>query len=482
MAGAGASFALELLDVRKRFDDVVALDGASLTVRVGTVHAVLGENGAGKTTLLRVAYGLVAPDSGSLRVGGVALRMRSPADAIAAGIGMVHQHFALVEAMRVTDNVALGRRGRYREREVAALTMAVAQASGLPVDPSARVSALDVSARQRIEIVKALARDARILILDEPTAVLPPTEAVELLRWVRQFAAGDRCAILVTHKLRDALAVADDVTVMRSGRTMLASKASAVSPDALASAMMGPADRPSDRLHGARPPASPQLVVAEARRLDLEDQGVARIRDASFSLRGGEIVAVAGVEGSGQRALMRALAGRLAPASGYLRIPSAIGYVPEDRQRDGLVLEMSLVENIDLRDAAARHGWRNRRGAELRTAALLAAYDVRASGPYARAGALSGGNQQKLILARELDPLPALVVAEHPTRGLDVRAAAAVRERLLAAAAAGTAVVLASHDLEELVSLAHRAFVVHAGAVTETAVEARAIGRAMVGA
>lgn len=482
MPGPATQLALQLDDVHKRFGAIVALDGAGLAVRNGTVHAVLGENGAGKTTLLRVAYGMVTVDSGTLRIGGRPLRPRSPSDAIAAGIGMVHQHFALVDAMRVTENVALGRRGWFHENVVAAQTLAVAKASGLAIEPAARVGELDVSARQRVEIVKALARDARILILDEPTAVLPPSEAVELLRWVREFAQGDRSAILVTHKLQDALAIADDITVLRAGRTVMTTGAAGVSADALAGAILGDTRVQPERRRGESA-VTAGSVVAEARALDLAgERGVMRIRGASFAIRAGEIVAVAGVEGSGQRELMRALAGRLVPASGDLALPSSIGYVPDDRQRDGLILEMSLAENVALREAARRSGWGDWSGNSTRTAALIAEYDVRAPGPQAKAGSLSGGNQQKLILARELNPLPALLVAEHPARGLDVRAAAAVQERLLEAARSGAAVVLASHDLDELVSLADRVLVVHAGVVTETPVALRDIGRAMVGA
>ena len=483
MTDTAAPHALELNDVHKRFRDTKALDGASLVARAGTVHAVLGENGAGKTTLMHVAYGLIAPDRGTVRIAGAALQLRSPADAIAAGVGMVHQHYALVESMRVTENVALGNSGLFRERLVVVKTAAAAERSGLTIQPMARVEELGISARQRVELVKALAREARVLILDEPTAVLPPSEAADLLRWVRAFAGSGRTAILITHKLRDALAVADDVTVLRGGRTALTGAARDLSADALAAAMLGEGARLVVEAPTRPRGASTAPIVVDAGELTVDDErGVSKIRDATFALRAGEIVAVAGVEGAGQRELLRALAGRLAPVRGRLELPTSIGYVPEDRHRDGLVLEMSLADNIDLRGAARRRGWRRRDASEARAARLLSEYDVRAAGPLANAGTLSGGNQQRLILARELDPLPALLVAEHPARGLDVRAVATVRARLLSAARAGTAIVVASNDLDELASIADRALIVHAGAVGETAVDVRAMGRAMVGA
>lgn len=480
MPVAAAPFALELSGVRKRFGHVAALDGASLAVRAGTVHAVLGENGAGKTTLMRVAYGMVAADEGVMRVAGTPVAPASPAQAIASGIGMVHQHFALVDAMRVTENVALGGRGLFREAGVAARVAEVGRVSGLVVPTSAHIEELGIAAKQRVEIVKALARDVRVLILDEPTAVLPPNEAAELLRWVREFAAGGRSAILITHKLRDALAIADDVTVMRAGRAVLTAAAAATSAEALASAMLG-----DDRSPAAPPRVNTphDTIVAEARDVDVIDaRGVVRVRGATFVVRSGEIVAVAGVEGAGPRALMRALAGRVRPVAGRLSLPVSIGYIPEDRQHEGLVLEMTLVENIELRGAARRRGWPRPADAKNRARQLLAEFDIRAPGPDVIAATLSGGNQQKLVLARELDPMPSLLVAEHATRGLDVRAASALRDRLSSAAGDGAAIVTWSSDLDELVAVAHRALVLHAGHVREVPVDVRAIGLAMLGA
>ena len=510
---------LELHDIVKRFGPTIALDGASLTVRPGTVHALLGENGAGKTTLMRVVFGMTRADAGEVRYDGQPVRWRTPADAIAHGVGMVQQHFALVPAMTVAENVALGMGGRYDPRGAAERVRRLGAATGLELDPEARVADLGVAAQQRVEIIKALGRDARLLILDEPTAVLVPAEAAELLDWVRRFADGGRAVVLITHKLRDALDVADDVTVLRHGRTVLAIPASAASERSLAEAMLGAPRRESlaalvgeheigrtarepvpSRARGAPPDKGiPPVVsrtttlpsptgaearaVIRARGVTVRDaRGVVRLRDASLEVHAGEIVGVAAVEGSGQRELLRVLGGRLTPTAGTIELPPAVGFVPEDRHHDALVLEFSLYENVALHGLGARRGrmpWRALRRA---TAVLLEAFDVRAPGADTRAGALSGGNQQKLVLGRELAEQPAALVVESPTRGLDIRASEAVHERLRAAREAGTAVVVYSADLDEVLALADRMLVVHAGEVCEVPHDREQVGRAMLGA
>jgi len=517
-----SSAALELTGITKRFGGVAALDGAFLVVRPGTVHALLGENGAGKTTLMRIAFGMLRPDAGVVRVGGVERAFGSPADAMAAGVGMVHQHFALVPAMTVAENVALGGTGRYDARGAAARVREIGRATGLVLDPGARVGALPVGAQQHVEVVKALAREARVLILDEPTAVLAPKEAEELLEWVRAFAAAGRSAVLITHKLREAVAVADEVTVLRRGRTVSTLHRGGMSEDAIAGAMLGDGGAPegggavggravsaagedggagapprvndagsgsfehhrriASATTAAPPPSSGRAAVLRARGVSLADErGVLRVREASCEIRRGEIVGVAGVEGSGQRELLRALAGRLQPAAGTLELPAAVGFVPEDRHRDALVLDFSLYENVALRGAHRRRGvmpWRRLRE---ETAAIIERHDVRAPGVTVPARALSGGNQQKLVLGRELAGAPAALVAENPSRGLDIRAAAAVHERLRAVRDAGCAVVVYSSDLEEILALADRVLVVYAGTVREVARERELVGRAMLG-
>jgi len=493
---------LQLDGIVKRFGPARALDGASLDVRGGSLHAVLGENGAGKTTLMRIAFGLLAPDAGEVRLDGVQRRFASPADAIAAGVGMVHQHFTIVPAMTVAENVALGGRGRYDARAAAETVRRVGAETGLALDPAARAGDLPVAAQQRLEIVKALARDARLLILDEPAAVLTPSEARELLGWLRRFVDAGATAVLITHKLRDALAHADDVTVLRKGRTVMHATAAATDEAALTAHLLGDAGNAdagsgyfgSEHRGPAEPPPAPAgggvavLVPVVARGLSYVDsRGVARVRDASFELRAGELAGIVGVEGSGQHELLRLLAGRLAPTAGALALPSRIAYIPEDRQRDALLLDGTLVENLALRGAGSRRGlvpWpRLARHAE----SLVERFDVRTGGAGARlaARALSGGNQQKFVVARELaddDAPPELVVAENPTRGLDVRATAAVHDRLREARAAGAAVIVYSSDLDEVLALADRVLVVYDGHVRPTTPERDAVGRAMLGA
>lgn len=543
MPDAPPADALALDGIVKRFGATRALDGASLAVRAGTLHAVLGENGAGKTTLLRVAFGMVAPDAGTVRVHGAPRRFASPADAIAAGVGMVHQHFSLVPAMTVAENVALGGRGRYDARGAAERVRTLAAATGLALDPAARVADLGVAAQQRLEIVKALARDARLLILDEPGAVLSPRESDELLAWLRRHVDAGATAVLITHKLRDALRWADAVTVLRRGRTVHAAPAATESEASLVAAMLGdgalaaeltatpaaPADAPpADATPADATPADATLdedvgptsrrtpsdgaaaaataatvgasaatrphaevptgpIVVRADGVGFTDErGVVRLREARFTLHAGELVGVAAVEGSGQHELLRLLAGRLAPTNGALDRPDRVAFVPADRHRDALLLEGTLTENLALRGAGARRGrmpWRDLRE---RAAALVAAADVRGGTPGAVARGLSGGNQQKFVVARELEAdasgaVPPLVVAENPTRGLDVRATAAVHARLRAARDAGAAVVVHSSDLDEVLALADRVLAVHDGRVLAVAAERDAVGRAMLG-
>lgn len=515
--------ALALQQIVKRFAGAIALDGANLVVRAGTVHALLGENGAGKTTLMRIAYGMVRPDSGRMIVDGTDRRFRSSADAIRAGIGMVHQHYALVSAMTVAENVALGGRGAYDARATAARVRALTEETGLALDPDARVEDLSVEAQQRVEIVKALARGARLLILDEPTAVLAPTLAADLLTWLRRFADAGHSVVLITHRLGEALRIADDITVLRRGRTVLAASAPSTTADDLANAMLGIGTRGSGSGSPGTAPtgtgrksavgrpvgathSSPSRIVISAQHVTIANaQGVTVIADASFSVAAGEIVGVAGLDGQGQHELLRAIAGRHPVAAGQLVAPSNVGFIPEDRQRDGLILDFPLYENLALRGAGKRRGRIAWAAVRDQTRGLLATYDVRAPNEAVLAETLSGGNQQKLVLARELDtsvddtvagwatrasPLRAqdrlrgdgdALVAENPTRGLDIQATAAVHDRLRAARDAGMAVVLYASDLDEVLALADRVLVVAQRAVREVSGDRGVIGRAMLG-
>ncbi|MCE2901068.1 MAG: ABC transporter ATP-binding protein [Gemmatimonas sp.] len=481
---------LSLEGITRSFGVVRALDEASLTVRCGTVHALLGENGAGKSTLMRVAFGLLQPDAGVIRWQGAPVTLRSPAAALASGIGMVHQHFTLVGAMTVAENVALGGHGRFDPAAAAARVRDVAARAGLVLDPDARVDTLPVGAQQRAEIVKALARDVQLLILDEPTAVLAPAEATELLAWVRRHADAGNAVVLITHKLRDALAVADDITVLHKGHTVLTTPARETTQEALATAMLGAratsgsttAPTLTETATHTAARAHTGTAVLSAHAVSWRDaRGVQRVRDASLEVRAGEIVGLAAVEGAGQHELLRLLAGRLPPTSGRLVRPDAVGFVPEDRHRDALLLDAPLFENTALRDAGRRQGRMDWRAFRSRTASLLSAFDVRAPHPGVAVRTLSGGNQQKFVLGRELADTPPALVVENPSRGLDFRATAAVQQALRVARDAGTAVVMYSSDLDEVLLLADRVYAMHAGRVYEVTGDREAVGRAMLG-
>jgi ABC-type uncharacterized transport system ATPase subunit len=471
---------LVLQHVAKRFGSFPALVDASLSVRPGTVHALLGENGAGKTTLMRLAFGLLTPDAGECRVRGVARSLRSPADAIALGIGMVHQHFTIVPTMTVAENVALGGHGYFDLTSAEQRVRDVSAATGLHLDPEAGAGSLPVSAQQRLEIIKALARDVRILILDEPTAVLAPSEADELLRWLRSFASVDRSVVLITHKLREAVAIADEVTVLRRGTTTFTRATSDVSENDIVRAMIGEAQIAQATGSSGATPGDVAIIARDLRIAD--ERGVVRIDGASLEVRRGEIVGLVGVEGAGHRELLGALSGRIVPSGGTLTMPKTIGFIPEDRQQDALIPDMTLAENVALRDAGRRHGWIHWRAIASHTTTLLSRFDVRAPDAQVFARTLSGGNQQKLVFGRELEGPPVAVVVANPTRGLDIRAAAFVFQELRAARNAGVAVVFYSADLDEVLAIADRVIVVYAGNVSSVPNDRAVVGRAMLGA
>jgi simple sugar transport system ATP-binding protein len=500
---------LALEHIAKRFGRVAALSDASLVARPATVHALLGENGAGKTTLMRIAFGELRPGSGTIRIDGSAVELASPADALARGIGMVHQHFTAVPAMTVAENVALasGTRGRFRPAEARVRVLKLCEEVGLELDPDAVAAELSVGMQQRLEIVKALARGARVLILDEPTAMLAPAEAEELLAMLRRFTSRGNSAVIITHKLREALSVADDITVLRRGRTTLGARAADTDAEQLTTAMLGESHIVHPRRERTLPPVreersgrdgvvreagpgdgrrlgsdAPEAVI-EARDIVLrDDRGVTRVRGATLGVHAGEILGVAGVEGAGQHELLRALAGRMKPTSGSLRIPERTGFVPADRQRDALVMDFTLAENVALAGAGAAHGRMHWPAIERRTGELLDRYGIVAAGVHASASSLSGGNQQKLVLARELARSPRALVAENPTRGLDIAAAAALQRQLIDARDAGMAIVLYSGDLDEVLALADRLVVMFEGVARDVALDREAAGRAMLGA
>lgn len=482
-----ASTALSLRAVHKRFGGTVALDGASCDVRAGTVHALLGENGAGKTTLMRIAFGLIQADSGSIFRDDREVHFSSGRAAIAAGLGMVHQHFMLVPAFTVAENAALGGSGPFNPARAAERVREVAARTGLPIDPNARVSDLPIGAQQRAELVRALASDARVLILDEPTAVLTPNESEELYRWMRRFADDGGTVVLITHKLREALAVADDVTVLRRGRTVFTAPRENVSEDALVSAIMG-TEEPSMAAPLEAADSTSEVVFALDDVSWRDASGVNRVKRASLIVRRGEILGVLGVEGSGQAELLRLFAGRIAPTSGRVTLPERVGFIPADRLHEAVIPTMTVTENLVLADASRISGvidWDTREAA---TAAVIAEYEVRAPGPASAIATLSGGNQQKFVVGRERGVAHTAIVAENPTRGLDMRAAARVMGALRAVAADGAgAAIVCSTDLDEVLSLTNRIVVCYAGQVTEVAPpsdprDRSAYARALLGA
>lgn len=490
VSGAGAesvrtaACALSLRDITKRFGGTLALDGASLEVRTGTLHALLGENGAGKTTLMRLAFGMIRPDAGTIRLDGETRSWRSSGDALRAGIGMVHQHFLLVPAMTVAENIGLGRGGMFGgfdPQAAAARVRALAAETGLAIDPDARVGELPVGAQQRLEILKALSHDARVLILDEPTAVLSPQETQDLYAWLRRFVDNGRTVVLITHKVREALQIADDITVLRRGRTVLQTRAADADEEGVLAALLGQAPSEQEGPRASHGSARGEPVL----RLDgvtvVDARTVERLRDVSLQVRGGEILGVAGVEGAGQLELLRVLAGRLAPDRGSATRPARLGFVPEDRQRDAVIPAWSLVENFALKDAGNARGTMPWSFYRARAEAGVVAQDVRTSGVESPIAALSGGNQQKFVMARELEGSPEALIVENPTRGLDVRATAQVLDALRAARDAGVAVVIHSSDLDELFGVSDRMVVCFAGTVRETTLDREAVGRAMVG-
>jgi general nucleoside transport system ATP-binding protein len=471
--------ALELIGIHKRFGSVQALRGADFILAPGELHALLGENGAGKSTLVHIANGMVRRDAGEVRVNGTARSINSPRAARELGIGMVHQHFTSVPAMTVSENIALfagwsAPPGELRERARLA-----SEQIGLPLDPDQRAGRLSVGLKQRLEIVKALAADARILLLDEPTGILAPAEAEELLTVVRRFTSQGGSAVLITHKLDEAIRAADRVTVLRQGSVTYTGTPATQTRDSLARAMIGATPvLPLATDRASIPPGlspstatTPPLLRLQAMEVSRESGYGIAVRPTTLTIHPGEIVGVAAVEGNGQRELLRAVAGRMLPLRGRVEVAHPVGFIPEDRSTEGLIPELTLTENVVLGSRSGAPWLRHNRIkwnlARAHTTELLEDYAIVAAGPTAKAGSLSGGNQQKLVLARELFRQPKVIVAENPTRGLDISAAAAIHSRLRAAADGGAAILFHSSDLDEVLSLAHRVVVMVQGTLKE---------------
>jgi simple sugar transport system ATP-binding protein len=510
--------AVQMRHIHKRFGAVRANDDVHLTVAAGTVHGIVGENGAGKSTLMSILYGFYQADEGEITIEGRAARIAGSGEAIALGIGMVHQHFMLVDTLSALDNVMLGAEPGWRLQPARAQVRqrldALMRETGLVVNLDARVADLPVGERQRLEILKALYRGARILILDEPTAVLTPQETEALFVTLRGLRARGTTILLITHKLKEIMALCDAVTVMRGGRVVLDAPICQTSIDGLAEAMVGRrvslARAPA--VDGA-PAAAPGAVLLDARHLSWTDGlGVQRLADVSLNLRAGEIVGVAGVSGNGQSELLDVLAGLLVPDAGELRVgadgaaftPKAwltpgraralrIAHVPEDRHRRGLVLSFAAWESAVLGyQDQSRYSrgrllrWMRQRAMRSDTAQMMERYDVRPRNPLLRSSKFSGGNQQKLVLAREAAPEPQVLLVGQPTRGVDIGAIEFIHGRLRAMRDAGGAVLVVSSELDEILALADRVIVMNAGRITgELAIDAcseRELGRLMGGA
>ncbi len=502
MTAAPESPVLELDRITKRFGALTANDDVALSLGQGEILALLGENGAGKTTLMNILFGHYAADEGSVRVFGEELPPGRPRAAIEAGVGMVHQHFTLAGNLTVLDNVMLGSepllRLASRRAEARARLLGISARFGLPIDPEARVGRLSVGERQRVEILKALYRDARILILDEPTAVLARPEAETLFETLRGMTEGGLSIILITHKLQEVMAASDRVAVLRAGRLVAERRTAETSPAELAELMVGRAVARPKR--AARPPGAPVLVATG---VSLVEDGETRLDDASFQVAEGEILGVVGVSGNGQAALGALLCGLAKPTAGALEIlgrdlstlgPRAliragVGRIPEDRHAEGAIGELPVWQNAVLERLGAalfsRFGFIRRRGAKRFTADLIRRFDIRGAAPETETRLLSGGNMQKLIIGRMLAAAPRFILANQPTRGLDEGAIAAVHRELLAARDAGAAILLISEELEEAVGLADRIRAIVKGRlsppVTAEAADARTLGLMMAG-
>lgn len=474
---------LELKNITKTFGSVIANDGVSIVVHQGTIHAIVGENGAGKSTIMRIAYGFYNADSGEIYFDGKPVDIRDPHDAIALGIGMVHQHFMLVDTMTVAENIILGAEtGSAASLDLDRANDEIAKLSAelrLGVDPKAFVEDLSVGQQQRVELLKALYRNAELLILDEPTAVLSPQEVEEFFGILRRMKEQGKTIVIITHKLEEVLAISDEVTVMRDGKTVGNVKTSETSAKELAKMIVGR----DVLLRVEKPDATPGGTVLEVNGLSVSGKHGPAVRDVSFSVRACEIVGIAGIEGNGQTELIEALSG-LRPSIGKVTFDGVdvtnasarrlkelgVAHIPEDRHKRGLLLYSDLAENavlgVHYRAPVSRAtGFMDNEFIEKRAASIIENFDVRPANPRLPARSLSGGNQQKLIIGREFGLDPKLLLVSQPTRGVDIGAIEFIHRKLIEMRDAGSAVLLVSAELEEVTALADRLLVINDGKI-----------------
>jgi general nucleoside transport system ATP-binding protein len=474
---------LEVINLKKWFPGVKANDGVNIELRRGEVHAILGENGAGKSTLMKLIYGLYQPDDGEIRLQGKTVHFSSPREAIHAGIGMVHQHFMLIPALTVAENVVLGDepgRINFKRKEAIQKVNALAKQYHLEVNAAAKISTLSVGLQQRVEILKAFYRKAKLLILDEPTALLTPQETEELFQVILHLKTEGIPVLFISHKLDEVKAIADRVTVMRAGKTVETVPVGDATPQDLANMMVGR----EVVLRVDKKPAKPGEVILSTDNITVMDNAKhQRVKGISLELHKGEILGLAGIDGNGQFELVDAIAGLLKTQSGKIvlngkeitHLPPAsrtnrgLAYIPQDRQIDGLVLDFTLVENTILRDFKkqpfSKSGVLKNRPAEVYTEKLMKDFDVRPPIKERKAGELSGGNQQKVILAREVSRDPLVLIAAQPTRGLDVGAIEGIHKQLIRLRDEGKGVILVSLELDEILSLSDRIAVIHDGKI-----------------
>ncbi|WP_033579801.1 ABC transporter ATP-binding protein [Priestia aryabhattai] len=479
-------YVIEMLDIRKEFPGIVANDNITLQVKKGEIHALLGENGAGKSTLMNVLFGLYQPEKGQIRVNGQEVKITDPNVANDLGIGMVHQHFMLVQNFTVTENIILGneptRTGKINIKKAAQDIQELSNQYGLSVDPYAKIQDISVGMQQRVEILKTLYRGANILIFDEPTAALTPQEITELIQIMKKLIQEGKSIILITHKLKEIMSVCDRCTIIRKGVGVGTVNVQETNPDELAALMVGR----EVHFKTEKKTATPKEAVLTIKELVVEDsRGVEAVSSLDLSVRAGEIVGIAGVDGNGQTELIEAITGLRKIKSGSVTLKnqelstlstrkiteSGVGHIPQDRHKHGLVLDYTIGENIGLQTyyqkPMSKSGILNYKELYKKAKELIAEYDVRTPSEYTQARSLSGGNQQKAIIAREVDRSPELLIAAQPTRGLDVGAIEFIHKKLIEERDKGRAVLLVSLELDEVMNLSDRIAVIYEGKIVD---------------